>query len=178
MAAEGPLDNGRPTKAPPNRLSAMDGPRLFLPWDRLASRVGDDFGCSSWVHVDQPTIDAFAKTTGDEYFLHVDPVRAEAELPFGGTIAHGLYTLALLPRLSYEVCPHVEGARTPLNFGFDRVRFVAPVPVGARVRGRFVLAHAAVPKQGQCELCWDTTVEIEGADRPALVAAWRTRFLL
>jgi acyl dehydratase len=178
MAAEGPLDNGRPTKAPPNRLSAMDGPRLFLPWDRLASRVGDDFGCSSWVHVDQPTIDAFAKTTGDEYFLHVDPVRAEAELPFGGTIAHGLYTLALLPRLSYEVCPHVEGARTPLNFGFDRVRFVAPVPVGARVRGRFVLAHAVVPKQGQCELCWDTTVEIEGADRPALVAAWRTRFLL
>lgn len=155
----------------------MDHPTLYAPWDAIVARVGEDFGASGWITVDQATIDAFAAVTGDRYFLHVDPVRAAAELPFGGTIAHGLYTLALLPRLSYEVCPHVAGTRTPLNFGFDRVRFVAPVPVGSRVRGRFRLAEATEPKPGQFEMRWDTTVEIDGQERPALVADWRTRFL-
>jgi hypothetical protein len=81
-----------------------------------------------------------------------------------------------LPWGRFAAC--VGEARTPLNFGFDRVRFVAPVPVGSRVRGRFVLVEASLPKPGQCELRWHTTVEIEGTDRPALVADWRTRFLL
>jgi acyl dehydratase len=148
-----------------------------MPWEALSSRVGSEIGVSEWLTVSQPMIDAFAQTTGDQYFLHVDRERAAA-LPFEGTIAHGFLTLSLLAVMGYQVCPYVEGARFPLNYGFNRVRFVAPVPVGARVRGRFVLRSAEVVSASQRQVAYDVTVEIEGGSRPALAAEWLTRYAM
>ncbi len=155
----------------------MEGPIHTATWQELTARVGTEIGVSAWITVDQPTIDAFAEVTQDRYFLHVDPQRAAAT-PFNGTIAHGCLTLSLLPVMSYQVCPFVEGARYPLNYGFNRLRFVAPVPVGSRVRGRFVLRKADVVSAEQRQLLYDVTVEIEGGTRPALVAEWLTRVAL
>jgi acyl dehydratase len=155
----------------------MQGPLLTMAWDALQARVGTDFGASGWVAVTQPMISAFADITNDHYFLHLDAERAAAT-PFGRTIAHGMLTLSLVPAMSYEVCPFVAGARYPLNYGFNRVRFVAPVLVGARVRSRFVLRQAQQVSAEQCQLLYDVTVEIEGADKPALVAEWLTRYAL
>jgi len=155
----------------------MEGPKKSMNWDDLASRVGEDFGASPWRTVTQPMIDAFADATDDHYFLHVDPVRA-AQPPMAGTIAHGMFTLSLLVPMAYEVCPFVTGARFPLNYGFNRVRFVAPVPVGSRLRGRFVLRAADVIGPRQRQTTYEATVEIEGAPRPALVAEWLTRYLM
>ncbi|MCU0765127.1 MAG: MaoC family dehydratase [Burkholderiaceae bacterium] len=155
----------------------MEGPASSMPWEALAARTGTEIGVSDWITVTQPMVDTFARVTGDEYFLHVDPQRAAA-LPFGGTIAHGFLTLSLLAPMGYQACPYLEGARFPLNYGFDRVRFVAPVPVGRRVRGRFVLRKAEILGPNQRQLTYDVTVEIEGAERPALVAEWLGRFVV
>jgi len=155
----------------------MDGPVASCSWDALVARVGTSMGASDWVSVDQSMIDAFADTTRDRYFLHADPVRAAAT-PFKGTIAHGMLTLSLVPAMSYEVCPYLEGARYPLNYGFDRVRFVAPVPVGSKVRAVFVLRRADVIGPEQRQLTYDVTVEVEGQGRPAIVAVWLTRFIV
>jgi acyl dehydratase len=155
----------------------MEGPATTASWDALVARVGTEIGCSGWRLIDQATIDAFAGTTADRYFLHVDPPRAAAS-PFSGTIAHGMLTLSLVPAMSYEVCPSVAGARYPLNYGFNRVRFVSPVRVGSRLRGRFVLQGADAISADQRQLTYAATVEIEGQDRPALVAQWLTRHFL
>ena len=155
----------------------MEGPVRSMPWDELAALVGKEIGASDWITVTQPMVDAFAQVTGDEYFLHVDRERAAA-LPFKGTIAHGFLTLSLLAAMGYQACPFVAGARFPLNYGFNRVRFVAPVPVGARVRGRFVLREAQVVSPEQRQVTYDATVEIDGGSRPALVAEWLTRYAM
>jgi acyl dehydratase len=155
----------------------MEGPLHTWAWAEFEARAGQTLGTSSWITVDQPLIDAFATLTGDRYFLHVDPLRAAAT-PLGSTIAHGLLTLSLLPRMSYEVCPFLEGARFPLNYGFNRLRFVAPVPVNSLVRGHFLLRRAHAIKDGQREMHYDVTVEIDGGPRPALVAEWLTRFVV
>ena len=155
----------------------MEGPARSMSWEALAARVGTEIGVSDWITVTQPMVDTFAQVTGDEYFLHVDPQRAAA-LPFGGTIAHGFLTLSLLAKMGYQACPYVEGARFPLNYGFDRVRFVAPVPVGRRVRGHFVLHNAEIVSSSQRQLTYDVSVEVEGGSRPALVAEWLTRYAM
>ncbi len=155
----------------------MEGPVHSLSWDALAAKVGTEIGVSPWFTIDQPKIDAFAELTGDHYFIHVDQARAAA-LPFGGTIAHGFFTLSLLSQMSYHVCPHIEGTRYPLNYGFNRVRFVSPVPEGSRVRGRFVLRSADAIDANQRQAVYDATIEIEGSQRPALVAEWLTRAVL
>jgi acyl dehydratase len=155
----------------------MEGPASSMSWEALATRVGTEIGVSDWITVTQPMIDGFAQVTGDEFYLHVDPQRAAA-LPFKGTIAHGFLTLSLLAVMGYQACPYVEGARFPLNYGFDRVRFVAPVPVGRRVRGHFVLRSAQIVGSSQRQLTYDVTVEIEGGSRPALVAVWLTRYAM
>ena len=155
----------------------MEGPIHTMAWDELVRRVGADFGTSAWITVTQALINAFADTTDDHYFLHVDPARAAAT-PLKGTIAHGLLTLSLLPAMGYQVCPLVQDARYPLNYGFNRVRFVAPVPAGARVRGRFVLRQAEVVRADQRQLLYDATVELEGSANPVLVAEWLTRFIM
>lgn len=156
----------------------MEGPIHTTTWDALAARVGQEIGRSAWTPIDQPMIDTFARVTGDEHFIHVDPVRAAAALPSGGTIAHGFLTLALLSSMAYQVCPTIEGVRYPLNYGFNRLRFVAPVPVGSRVRGHFVLKSAEVIDAAQRQLVYDVSVEIEGKPKPALVAEWLTRVLV
>jgi acyl dehydratase len=148
-----------------------------MSWEAIAARIGEELGASPWMTITQARVDAFADVTDDHYFLHVDPVRA-AVPPLGGTIAHGFLTLSLLAPMAYQVCPYVEGARYPLNYGFNRVRFVAPVPVGSRIRGRFVLRQAEVISPEQRQTLYDATVEIEGSTRPALVAQWLTRYAM
>lgn len=144
----------------------MQGPIHSTTWDALSARVGQEIGVSAWVTIDQATIDAFARLTGDQHFIHVDPQRAAAVLPSGGTIAHGFLTLSLLSNMAYQVCPTVEGVRFPLNYGFNRLRFVAPVPVGSRVRGHFVLQAAEVIDAAQRQLVYAVSVEIEGRPGP------------
>ncbi|AXS41699.1 MaoC family dehydratase [Breoghania sp. L-A4] len=139
------------------------------------AQVGKDIGVSGWIEVTQAMIDSFAKTTFDEQFIHVDPARAKADSPFGGTIAHGFLTLALLSRMAVEALPRIDGLTMSVNYGFDKVRFLSPVPSGARIRGRFRLMEAEERTSGEVTLHHQVSVEIEGADRPALAALWLTR---
>jgi acyl dehydratase len=156
----------------------MQGPIHSTTLQALSEQVGREIGTSAWKTIDQSMIDAFGALTGDQHFIHVDPVRAAQVLPSGGTIAHGFFTLSLLSNMAYQVCPTIEGVRFPLNYGFNRLRFVAPVPVGSRVRGRFVLKSVDVIDAQQRQIVYDATVEIEGAPKPALVAEWLTRVLV
>jgi acyl dehydratase len=156
----------------------MEGPVHSTTLEALAARVGSEIGVSAWQTIDQSMIDAFAELTGDQHFIHVDPARAAQVLPSGGTIAHGFFTLSLLSSMAYQVCPTIEGVRFPLNYGFNRLRFVAPVPVGSRVRGRFVLKAVDVIDASQRQIVYDASVEIERAPKPALVAEWLTRVLV
>jgi acyl dehydratase len=135
-------------------------------------KVKDD-GVSGWVLVDQAMIDAFAEATGDRQFIHVDPVAAAAS-PFGGTVAHGLLTLSLLPAMASEVLVRPETAKMSVNYGFDRVRFVTPVRSGSRVRGRFEVSAYEDQKPGRFQARLAVTVEIEGESKPALTADWLT----
>jgi acyl dehydratase len=128
---------------------------------------GAEFGPSSWIEIPQETIDAFADATGDHQWIHVDPERA-AQGPFGSTIGHGYLTLSLLPAMSYEVLPHQEGG-LGVNYGLNRVRFPAPVPVGSRVRGSFRVDSIEEADWGhQAQLT--ATVEREGGEKPVCVA--------
>jgi acyl dehydratase len=136
----------------------------------LSSKVGQDMGVSDWFEVSQPKVDAFANLTDDSNFVHVDPVRAR-QTPFGGTIAHGFLTVSILAWMGYQVCPRVADAKVNLNYGFNRLRFLAPVPVPSRIRGRFKLAAFEGDQRG-CQSTYDVTVEIENATKPALVAQW------
>jgi acyl dehydratase len=132
--------------------------------------VGTELGVSDWVSVDQDLIDSFAECTGDRQWIHVDVERAQRESPFGGTVAHGLLTLSLLPRLRAEMGIFPPGLRQVVNYGYDRVRFLAPIPAGARIRARVELIDAQQRADGQILLKTRNTVETEGAGRPALIA--------
>lgn len=141
----------------------------------LPSLVGQEVGLSRWITVDQARIDAFARITEDEQFIHVDPERARAT-PFGGTIAHGFLTLSLASAMSYDAVAPLEGVVMGVNYGFDKLRFLAPVPAGSKVRGRFRLLSAEDKGAQDGVTRWllkhELTVEIEGADKPALIAEW------
>lgn len=133
-----------------------------------AIEVGASFGPSSWIAVPQEKIQAFADTTDDHNFIHVDPEMA-AQTPFGGTVAHGYLTLALLPAMSYEVVPREGGNGMALNYGLNKVRFPAPVPSGSRVRGSFVVAAVDEEAWGR-QVTMTATIEREGGDKPVCVA--------
>jgi len=135
--------------------------------------VGKEIGVSEWIDVPQSRIDTFADATDDHQFIHLDPVRA-AETPFGGTIAHGFLTLSLLSAMNYASVPKVREQIMAINYGFDKVRFMAPVPAGARVRGRFIIEAARFRGTGMLLVTYTVTVEIEGGRKPALVATWQT----
>ena len=140
--------------------------------DEMTARIGHET-VSDWVEVTQDMIDKFADATGDHQFIHVDPVRA-AQTPFGGTIAHGFLTLSLMPLLSSKVAdaPQLAGAKMGVNYGGNKVRFLTPVRSGSRVRGRFKLLAFEEKRPGQFQQSNEFTVEIEGQDKPALIAEW------
>jgi len=143
----------------------------FASLDEIRALVGQEIGVSSWLAVDQDRIDSFAEATEDRQFIHTDPAAA-AQTPFGGTIAHGFLSLSLLSRMGAEVMLAPEGVKMALNYGLDRVRFLAPVRSGKRVRGRFTLDSVEERAPGQCLFRYQVTVEIEDEEKPALTAAW------
>jgi acyl dehydratase len=138
----------------------------------LEHRVGEEVAVSPWIEITQERIDTFAKAIDDFQWIHVDRARAKAS-PFGGTIAHGFLTLSLLSHLSERTFGFTD-RKMGINYGLNRVRFTSPVPSGARVRARFTLAKYE-PLEGGVQVTWNTVVEIEGKDKPALVAEWLGR---
>lgn len=137
----------------------------------LVARIGQEVGVSDWIVIDQARIDAFADCTEDHQFIHVDP-EAAAKTPFGGTIAHGFLTLSLMSQMSYQAAPVLEGVAMGVNYGFDKLRFLQPVRAGSRVRGRFKLLSAEDKGGGRWLIKNEVTVEIDGQERPALIAEW------
>jgi acyl dehydratase len=138
----------------------------------MAGRIGTET-VSDWVEVSQEMIDKFADATGDHQFIHVNPQMA-AMTPFGGTIAHGFLTLSLMPLLASKVpdAPQIQGVKMGVNYGGNKVRFLQPVRSGKRVRGRFKLIEFAEKRPGQWQQTNEFTVEIEGEEKPAMIAEW------
>ncbi|MGD9484421.1 MaoC family dehydratase [Streptomyces sp. TRM70308] len=151
----------------------MAEPRVFTSVEELRAAVGEEFGPSDWLEVDQERVDLFADATGDHQWIHVDPERA-ARGPFGQTIAHGYLTLSLLPALVPQVL-RVEGVRMGVNYGVNKVRFPATVPVGSRLRARVRIADVA-EAGGGVQLTAQVTVEREGGDKPVCVAESVSRY--
>ncbi len=141
---------------------------------KLREYLGQEVGLSDWYEVTQEQITQFAHTTDDVQWIHVDPERAARESPYGTTIAHGFLTLSLLPLLSRGAMA-IDGVRMAINYGVNRVRFTAPVPAGARIRGRFVLAALDEVPRG-VQAIWNVSVERDGIDRPCCVAEWLVRY--
>ena len=136
--------------------------------------VGRELGISDWITVSQDMIDRFADATDDHQFIHTDPVRAAAETPYGGTIAHGFLSLSLLSAMNYNCLPTVREQTMAINYGFDKVRFLAPVRSGGRVRGHFTLTEARFRGAGMLAVTYEVSVEAEQESRPALTATWLT----
>jgi len=138
----------------------MEGPVRTASPEQMRAAVGTEMGVSNWVTIDQKMVDTFAHLTQDTYFIHVDPERARR---------------SLVANMAYEVCPYVAGSKSMVNYGFNRLRFVSPVPTGSRVRARFRLKDFDTSMAPQWQTTYDVTIEIEGAERPALVAEWLGR---
>ncbi|MFH8408335.1 MaoC family dehydratase [Streptomyces sp. NPDC018019] len=153
----------------------MAQPRVFGSLDELRNAVGEDLGTSDWLEIDQKRIDLFAEATGDHQWIHVDPERA-AGGPFGTTIAHGYLTLALLPALVPQLL-RVDNVQMGLNYGVNKVRFPAPVPVGSRLRATARIAEVT-EVSGGVQLATTVTVEREGGEKPVCVAETLSRFYL
>ncbi|MEN3147797.1 MaoC family dehydratase [Neorhizobium sp. IRAMC:178] len=136
--------------------------------------VGTEVGVSDWITVDQPMIDLFADATHDHQFIHVNPERAAAESPFGGTIAHGFLTLSLLSAMNFDCVPKIREQTMGINYGFDRIRFMSPVKSGSRIRGHFTLAEIRFRGAGMLMTTYDVSVEIENEKKQALTAIWTT----
>jgi acyl dehydratase len=139
--------------------------------DDIRPRIGEEIGVSGWLEISQQRIEEFADATEDRQFIHVDP-QAAARTPFGGTIAHGFLSLSMLSRMAADVMLIPDSTRMAVNYGLDRVRFIAPVRSGKRIRGRFVLDSVEEKAPGQILLRHTVMVEIEGEERPALTAEW------
>lgn len=138
------------------------------------ARTGQEIGVSDWMRIEQDRVDAFARITGDQQWIHVDVERAKHDSPFGGTIVHGYLTLSLLAKFALE-CIEVEGVKLAVNYGLNRVRFASPVKVGSRIRARFVLV-AVDDIPGGAQMLWQAAIESEGGDKPACVAEMVTRW--
>ena len=144
----------------------------------MQAKTGEMLGQSEWVTVDQDMINKFADATGDHQFIHVNPEMAKMT-PFGTTIAHGFLTLSLFPMLiAQSNCPTVEGIKMGVNYGGNKIRFLSPVKSGSRVRGHFKLLDLAEKRPGQWQQTLEFTVEIEGEDKPALIAEWISQFFV
>ena len=141
-----------------------------IPIAHLAEHVDSELGTSSWITLDQACINEFAHCTGDNQWIHVDPERAARESPFGGTIAHGYLTLALLAPTTFEVMVANVVLKQALNYGLDKVRFIAPVRAGKRVRNRIRITAVEDKGGGRFLVTSENTIEIDGEEKPALVA--------
>ncbi|MFN4288291.1 MAG: MaoC family dehydratase [Brevundimonas sp.] len=139
--------------------------------EALKDRLGEVVGTSDWIRIDQMRINAFAGVTEDEQFIHVDQAAA-ARTPFGGTIAHGFLTLSMLSRMSMQALRPLDGVVMGINYGFDKVRFLQPVRAGKRIRGHFTLLSIEEKGAGRWLIRHEVSVEIEGEDKPALIAEW------
>ena len=139
--------------------------------DEIRGKIGQPVGVSDWIEVGQDRIDQFADATDDHQFIHINQALA-AQTPFGGTIAHGFLSLSLLSRMAADVMLIPDTTKMAVNYGLDRVRFLAPVKSGRRVRGHFTLDSAEEKAPGQLLLKHQVTVEIEGEEKPALTAQW------
>ena len=144
---------------------------LTINANQLTDYIGKEVGVSEWMTVDQERINQFADATGDHQYIHVDPERA-AQTPFGTTIAHGFLTMSLMVEMGYEGSTKLENSVMGINYGFDKLRFINPVKVDSRIRGRFQLIGAEEKNPNQWLLKHAVTVEIEGEDKPALIAEW------
>lgn len=142
-----------------------------IPLEEFLKLEGQTVGTSRWFVLDQSRIDRFADVTDDHQFIHVD-AEAAAKTPFGTTIAHGFLTLSMLSAMIYDGAPEIEGAIMGVNYGFNKIRFLSPVKSGARVRAHFTLNEARQLKPDELTNIWGVRVEIEGQDRPALIAEW------
>ena len=148
-------------------------PTVFTSVADLERMRGQRVGESAWRTITQALVDEFAHVSGDHQWIHVDPERARRESPFGTTVAHGFLTLSLLSSMAAEVYS-LPTARLGLNYGFDRVRFVSPVPVGSEIRGTFAIEDVR-PAGGGAQITWRAEVEVRDAPKPALSALWLTR---
>ena len=147
-------------------------------FDELKALTGTVLGVSDWLLVDQAMIDKFAEATGDHQFIHVNPELA-AQTPFGGTVAHGFLSLSLMPALRAQAdIPSMAGVKMGVNYGGNRTRFLAPVRSGKRVRGHFKLLEIEEKRPGQYQQTHEFTLEIEGEDKPALIAEWIGQFFI
>lgn len=151
----------------------MSSTKTALTLDELKAKVGQEVGVSRWFEVDQKRIDAFADVTEDWQFIHVDPEAAK-KTPFGSTIAHGFLSLSLMAPMGYDALPDVAGRAMGVNYGFDKIRFLAPVRAGRRIRGRFTLKELTQKTPKDALMRYEVAVEIEGEDKPALIADWLT----
>lgn len=144
----------------------------------LAAKVGEQIGTSEWILVDQDMINKFADATGDHQFIHINEDMAKMT-PFGGTIAHGFLTLSLMPVMSAKSdMPSIDGVKMGVNYGGNKTRFLAPVKSGKRVRGHFKLLELIEKRPGQWQQTMELTVEIEGEEKPALMAEWITQLFV
>jgi acyl dehydratase len=150
-------------------MAATNAVRIISSIEQAIDAVGEEFGVSDWITVDQDRIDAFADATGDHQWIHVNVERARTESPYRSTIAHGLLTLSLIPALS-KANYRVENAKMGINYGLNRVRFLAPVPAGSRVRVRSELLDASKVDDTTVDLIVRHTVELDGSEKPAAVA--------
>ncbi len=144
--------------------------------DALIAAQGQEIGLSDWFTMDQGRIDDFAEVTEDRQFNHID-LLDPADTVSGGTIAHGMLTLSMLSGMAYGALPAIEGQSASVNYGFEKVRFVTPVPAGARIRGRFFLGNAVMRAGDKLMTRFDARVEIECESRPALTAHWLLLYL-
>ncbi|MDA5193846.1 MaoC family dehydratase [Alphaproteobacteria bacterium LMG 31809] len=143
-----------------------------IPKDQLTDYVGKELGISDWFLVDQDRVNRFADVTLDHQFIHVDPERAAKETMLGGTIAHGFLTLSLLPHLIENLIIVPEGMTWGMNYGFEKIRFLAPLRVGSEIRARLTLRNLTERNRGQYQFTFDVSVEVKGSDKPILVAEW------
>ena len=140
----------------------------------LRDRIGEEIAVGDWFEVSQARIDRFAEATGDAQWIHVDPVRAAAESPFKTTIAHGFLTMSLLSSLIRDAMTF-HGLRMAINYGMNRMRFVAPVPAGSRIRARFT-PLSVEDASGSVQVTWQATIDREHSDKPCCVAEWIVRY--
>lgn len=145
--------------------------------DALMSQIGNSSLVSDWVTIDQQRINTFADVTEDHQFIHIDEEAAK-NTPFGGTIAHGFLTLSMLSKLGAEQTFVLEGIKAGVNYGFNKIRFINPVRAGKRIRGKFELIAHKQPKLGTHVFTYNVEVEIEGEEKPALIAEWVTMQLV